>query len=67
MMPCGSPLVEKKWLEIGVSTGLVLLMILLMIAVQLVVPPELRAPAIVLVMLLYIASMGLAGTRLLDV
>jgi len=58
--------VEKKWLEIGVSAGLVLLMILLMIAVQMVAPAELSAPGIVLVMLLYMASMGLAGTRLLD-
>jgi hypothetical protein len=66
MMPCGSPLVDKKWLEIGASTGLVLLMILLMIAVQMVAPAELRAPGIVLVMLLFMASMGLAGTRLLD-
>lgn len=57
---------EKKWLEIGVSAGLVLLMILLMIAVQMVAPAELSAPGIVLVMLLYMASMGLAGTRLLD-
>jgi hypothetical protein len=59
--------VEKKWLEIGVSTGLVLLMILLMIAVQVVAPSEFRSPGIVLVMLLFVASMGLAGIRLMDI
>jgi len=59
--------VEKKWLEIGVSTGLVLLMILLMIAVQQAAPAEFRSPGIVLVMLLFMASMGLAGIRLMDI
>lgn len=58
---------EKKWLEIGVSTGLVLLMILLMIAVQQAAPAEFRSPGIVLVMLLFMASMGLAGIRLMDI
>jgi hypothetical protein len=58
--------VEKKWLEIGVSVGLVLLMILMMIAVRVGAPAELRSPGIVLVMLLFMASMGLAGIRLLD-
>jgi hypothetical protein len=59
--------VEKKWLEIGVSTGLVLLMTLLMIAVQQAAPAEFRSPGIVLVMLLFMASMGLAGIRLMDI
>jgi hypothetical protein len=58
--------VEKKWLEIGVSTGLVLMMILLMLAVQLVAPSELRSPGTVIVMLIFMAAMGLAGIRLLD-
>jgi hypothetical protein len=59
--------VEKKWLEIGVSTGLVLLMTVLMIAVQQAAPAELRSPGIVLVMLLFMAFMGVAGIRLLDI
>jgi hypothetical protein len=58
--------VEKKWLEIGVSTGLVLLMTIMMIAVQQAAPAEFRSTAIVLVMLLFMASMGLAGIKLLD-
>jgi hypothetical protein len=58
--------VDKKWLEIGVSTGLVLLMTMLMIAVQQAAPAEFRSPGIVLVVLLFIASMGLAGIRLMD-
>jgi hypothetical protein len=59
--------VEKKWLEIGVSTCLVLLMILLMIGVQQAAPAEFRSPGIVLVVLLFMASMGLAGIRLMDI
>jgi hypothetical protein len=37
-----------------------------MIAVQQAAPAEFRSPGIVLVVLLFIASMGLAGIRLMD-
>lgn len=57
---------EKKWLEIGVSTGLVLLMMIMMMAVQQAAPAEFRSPGVVLVMLLFMASMGLVGIKLLD-
>ena len=57
----------KKWLEIGISTGLVLLMIFLMLAVQLAFPEELRSQGFVLVVLLFMVSMGFAGIKLMDV
>jgi hypothetical protein len=58
--------VEKKWLEIGISTGLVLLMIALMLVVQLTVPFEARSAGFVMVMLLFIMAMGFVGVRLMD-
>ncbi len=57
--------VEKKWLEIGVSTGLVLLMIVLMLVVQLMAPVEAKSSGFALVMLLFMAAMGFAGVRLM--
>jgi hypothetical protein len=59
--------VIKKWLEIGISTGLVLLMIFLMLAVQLAFPEELRSQGFVLVVLLFMVSMGFAGIKLMDI
>jgi hypothetical protein len=59
--------VEKKWLEIGISTGLVLLMIALMLVVQLTLPFEARSAGFALVMLLFMAAMGFAGVKLMDV
>jgi hypothetical protein len=58
--------VEKKWLEIGISTGLVLTMIALMLVVQLTVPFEARSAGFAMVMLLFIVAMGFAGVRLMD-
>ena len=58
--------VEKKWLEIGISTGLVLLMIVLMLVVQLTAPVEARSSGFALVMLLFMVAMGFAGVRLMD-
>jgi hypothetical protein len=58
--------VEKKWLEIGTSTGLVLLMIALMLVVQLTVPFEARSAGFAMVMLLFIVAMGFAGVKLMD-
>lgn len=58
--------VEKKWLEIGISTGLVILMIALLLVVQLTAPAEVRSSGFALVMLLFIVAMGFAGVRLLE-
>lgn len=58
--------VEKKWLEIGISTGLVLLMIVLMLVVQLTAPVAARSSGFALVMLLFMVAMGFAGVRLMD-
>lgn len=57
----------KKWLEIGISTGLVLLMIVLLLAAQLALPEGLRSQGFVLIMLLFMVAMGLAGVKLMDV
>ena len=59
-------IVKKEWLEIGVSTGLVLLMILMLVFVGLSVAPELKSAGYALVMLFYIAAMGLTGIKLAD-
>jgi hypothetical protein len=58
--------VKKEWLEIGVSTGLVLLMILMLVLVGLGVPPELKSAGYALVMLFYIVTMGLVGIKLVN-
>jgi uncharacterized protein YhhL (DUF1145 family) len=57
---------EKKHLEIGISTGLVLLMIALMLLVQLTAPPGTKAAGFAFIMLLFMILMGLAGVRLID-
>jgi len=59
--------VKKEWLEIVVSTGLVLLMIVMLALVGLSVPPQLESAGYVLVMLLYIVAMGLVGIKLMDI
>jgi hypothetical protein len=58
--------VEKKWLEIGTSTGLVALMIVLLLVVQLTAPAEVRSSGFALIMLLFMAAMGFAGVRLME-
>ncbi|MDD1753269.1 MAG: hypothetical protein LUQ38_09315 [Methanotrichaceae archaeon] len=57
---------KKEWLEIGVSTGLVLLMILMLVLIGVSVPPELRSAGYALVMMFYIVAMGLVGIKLVD-
>ncbi len=57
---------EKKHLEIGISTGLVLLMIALLLLVQMIAPAGTRAAGFALAMLLYMILMGFAGVKLLD-
>jgi hypothetical protein len=58
---------DKKWLEIGISTGLVLLTIALMLVMQLLAPPGLRPAGFTLATLLFMILMGWAGVRLIDV
>ncbi len=57
---------EKKHLEIGISAGLVAMMIALMLIVQIAAPQEVKSAGFALVMLLFMVVMGLAGVRLLD-
>ena len=57
---------EKKHLEIGISAGLVAVMIALMLIVQISAPQGVRSAGFVIVMLLFMMVMGFAGVRLLD-
>jgi hypothetical protein len=57
---------EKKHLEIGISAGLVAMMIALMLIVQIAAPQGVRSAGFAIVMLLFMTAMGLAGVRLLD-
>jgi fucose permease len=59
-------LVNKKWLEIGISTGLVFLMIVLILGAQLIIPAEQRSSSFALIVLLFIAAMGFVGLRFVD-
>ncbi|MDF0590834.1 hypothetical protein [Candidatus Methanocrinis natronophilus] len=58
---------SKKSIEIGVSCGLVFLMIALMILVQLVAPEPLQPAGFVFAVLAFMLLMGGAGFRLIDV
>ncbi|MCR3883174.1 hypothetical protein P0O24_08440 [Methanotrichaceae archaeon M04Ac] len=58
---------SKKSLEIGVSCGLVFLMIALMILVQTAAPEPLRPAGFVLAVMVFIFLMGGAGFRLINV
>ena len=57
---------EKKHLEIGISTSLVLLMAALMLAVEMAAPSGTKATGFVIVMLSFMIVMGFAGVKLLD-
>lgn len=57
---------KKNWLEIGISSGLVFLMIVLILGAQMALPAELRSSAFALIVLLFMVAMGLAGLRLMD-
>jgi hypothetical protein len=61
-----SKLVKKNWLEIGMSTGLVFLMIVLILGAQLVLPVELRPSSFALIILFFMVAMGFLGLRLVD-
>jgi hypothetical protein len=58
--------VKKIWLEIGLSTGLVLLMIAFILIVQIALPAELKPPGFALIVLLFMIAMGLVGIKLVD-
>lgn len=57
---------NKKMYEIGISTGLVFLMIALILAVQLAIPESLKSAGFALIVLLFMVAMGLAGIKLTD-
>lgn len=59
-------LVKKKWVEIGLSTGLVFLMIILILAAQMILPPDGRSSGFALIILLFIVAMGIVGLKLED-
>ena len=61
-----STLVNKKWLEIGLSTGLVFLMVVLILAAQIALPAELTSSSFALIVLLFMVAMGLVGLKLVD-
>lgn len=58
---------EKKWLEIGISTGLVALMIALLLVVEIAVPMGFKSQGFALILLLFIVAMGFAGLKLMDI
>lgn len=57
---------KKKYLEIGLSTGLVLLMIILILGAQMTLPTEERGSSIAIIILLFIVAMGIVGLKLDD-
>jgi hypothetical protein len=59
-------MMEKKHVEIGMSSGLVISMIALLLVVQMTAPLGVRSAGFVIVMLLFMMAMGLAGVKLLD-
>lgn len=61
-----STLVKKNWVEIGISSGLVFLMIVLILAAQIALPAELRSSGIALMVVLFMVAMGLVGLKLVD-
>jgi len=58
--------VNKKYLEIGLSTGLVLLMIILILGAQMTLPTEERGSSFAIIILLFIVAMGIVGLKLDD-
>ena len=57
---------KKKYLEIGLSTGLVLIMIILILGAQMILPPEESASGFALIILLFMVAMGIVGLKLDD-
>jgi hypothetical protein len=61
-----SRFVKKNWLEIGISSGLVFLMIALIMVVDLQVPAEMRPTGFALIVMFFMVAMGLVGRKLID-
>jgi len=59
--------VKKNRLEIGVSAGLVALMIVLILVVSIVAPGGFKSAGYSLVVLLFMVLMGFAGIKLIDI
>ena len=57
---------KMNWLEIGLSTGLVFLMVVLILGAQMALPTELRSPSFALIVLLFMVAMGFVGLKLVD-
>ena len=57
---------KKNWLEIGLSTGLVVLMIVIILGAQIALPAELRSSSFALIVMLFMVAMGLVGLKLVD-
>ena len=57
---------KKNWIEIGLSSGLVFLMIILIIGAQMTLPAEMRSSGIALIVLLFMVAMGLVGLKFVD-
>ncbi|HWQ18915.1 MAG TPA: hypothetical protein VN455_04000 [Methanotrichaceae archaeon] len=55
-----------KSLEIGISAGLVALMIVLLVVVEMAAPAGTRSIGYAIVTALFIVLMGLAGLKLVD-
>lgn len=60
-------IVKKNRLEIGVSAGLVALMIILVLMVSIVAPAGFKSAGYSLVVLLFMVLMGFAGIKLIDI
>ena len=58
---------NKKTLEIGVSTGLVLLMMVLILVVEMTFPIGLKSTGIALIVVLFMVAMGFAGVKLMGI
>ncbi|MGA9098953.1 MAG: hypothetical protein WB392_08500 [Methanotrichaceae archaeon] len=58
---------KKNRLEIGVSAGLVALMIILVLMVSIVAPAGFKSAGYSLVVLLFMVLMGFAGIKLIDI
>ena len=59
-------LVKKNWLEIGLSSGLVFLMIAIILGAEMTLPAGMRSSGIALTVLLFMVAMGLVGLKLVD-
>ena len=57
---------KKNWLEIGLSSGLVFLMIAIILGAEMTLSAEMRSSGIALTVLLFMVAMGLVGLKLVD-